>query len=641
MKSVFLTICILNLNFLCQSISANPNPTNSYFQPLPPLIPLESFDQVNEALLPKENKECVLEEPDILKKSKSPLDGTIDLVKKNNIFFNLQFMATGKNGEPSFQSVPVPRINLKEFVTAYSKATDLERQDVLKLSQNQMREILLSGVTSLEGTAKENSIDNALLIYKLSQIKNEKLMYQTLQTEMKSQSFARKVDFLANLLSYLMDNYDITSAQTDSSAIKITDMEMMAAIGESIRTGKKLEAGVCRHMHQLAIKMAGALGIDNAYTVAYTTKQLAHMTLIMQDPKDPKKVIQLNYGTKSETDGVTGPEALSQNHGLPSNGIVFKIFNQKDQFAISLPSELGGILNRVTGGEDQDLSPDYKSRSQFQQVGVETPYGTVRFFHTESPLGNQEEVSGGAYNFKLKYNDLFYGEFGISGFTSSRPVENGKLKSKGIYGRTTQGMNLKIYSSNDLQMSLFSELHLRGTLFCSTDTSKECEGNFDQDESLTSGAKVNYKIGETQNTSSLIFQNQSTPNYAVVDQNLVLETPVLQFRHDTKFKLTPNLEGIMGGELTSYQIGPGFHGTYNTHLGLNEKKSKIFLQFNLDGRVTPNTPIWIPDAEHSVNGIIGASIFNDSFYINLDGRKSLEIDGNYFLGVGIGGNTGK
>jgi len=550
-------------------------------------------------------------------------------------------MAKGSNGEASFQSVPVPFVNLSRFLSTVTSNEGKSREEVLSLKHKDLKELLMNSVTRLDGKAKEDAIDNALLINKVSQMKSEKLIYQTLKKELASKPFARKVDFLANFLSYLEGNYDFTSIKTNTSEdIKVTDLEMFRAIGYSIKSGQRLEAGVCRHMHQLAIKVAEAIGIENAYTVAFTTIQSGHMTLIMQDPKNPKKVVQLNYGTKSETDGLTGPEALNQNHGLPSNGITFKIFNNKSEHAINLPSELGGILNRVSGGEDQDLSPDYRSRSQFQQVGVETPYGTVRVFLSDSPLGSQESAVGGGYNLKLNYNDLFYGEYGISGFTSKRPVEAGELKTKGVYGRTTQGMNYKFYSSPDLDASVFSELHLKGSLFCTVDMLGNCEQNRDTDGNLTSGARINYRLGDTQNDTSLIFQNQITKNHATVAQDLVLDMPVFQLKHDTKFKLSSSFQGNIGGDLTSYQIGEGTHATYGGHLGAKETKSKVYFQLNMDGRLTPDTPIWLPDSEHSLSGILGTSIFNDGLHINLDGRKSLEMEGNYFLGIGVGGNLG-
>jgi len=603
---------------------------------------LDPLDDLHGVLEPKQQKECAPEEPDLVKKSRSPIDGVKDLPKKNKFFLNLQFMAQGRNGENSFASVFVPRINLQSFVSQHAFFNEMSREDVLSLKTSELRKLLLETNSELEGKAKENAVDNSLLIYRLSQIKDEKEMYRTLAREMKSQSFGRKVDFLANVLSYLGDNYDYSSLNENNSMdIRVTDMEMLGAIGESIRTGQPVEAGVCRHMHQFAIKMAAAIGIKNPYTVGFTTTEYGHMTLVMEDPNDPTKVVQLNYGSKSETRGLTGPEALNQNHSIPSTGIAFNLFNSNSKHAINLPTELGGVLNRMAGGEDQDLSPDYRSKSQIIQVGVETPYGVVRFFNADSPLGNQEKVQGGAYNAKIKYNDLFYGEIGISGFTANRPVENGELKTKGLYIRSTQGMNLKFYSSTKLNASLFSELNLMGLSLCATDSEEECKWNVDGDTNLNSGLLLDYRIGETKNRTSLIFQNQLTPNTAIVTQDLVVDVPVIQLRHDTNFKITSSVDGNLGGRLTSYQLGPGVTATYNAHMGLSEQTSKIFFQVNIDGRLTPLTPIWIPNSEQMVSGVIGTSIFDESFYVGIDGRKSLEIDGNYFLGIGLGGNLGK
>jgi hypothetical protein len=344
-------------------------------------------------------------------------------------FVNLQFIAIAPDGQRSFQSVRPPIVPIDLVYTSIANGKGVPREEIVAKSESEIREIIAKsnlriGADVLSGPAFKDALDNAFLIQKLSRIDDEKTMYATLAFEMKSESYLKKVDFLSSFLYYLNQNYDYTSLGINGTAdIKATDMDLMRGIRESIRTGKPVEAGVCRHMHKLAIKMAQAMGIENAYTVAYNTSDSAHMNMVIQDPADPTRVFQLNYSYKKEITGLTGPEALTQNHGgLPSDGINLRVFNHKDEHAITLPTEEGGILNRVTGGEDRDLSPDYKSKSQFRQAGVQTPYGTVRFFNASSPLGNQGQVSGAAYNVRLTYNDLYYGEYGVAGFMSERVI---------------------------------------------------------------------------------------------------------------------------------------------------------------------------------------------------------------------------
>jgi len=596
-----------------------------------PNLSLKLFSDVHDS--------CLLTDSNLLDDLKSPVDSILMNSKKPKLFFDFQFLAIGKNGEASFQSMSVPRINLRDFFTSHSAVAEIDRVNLLNMPESDLRD-LLNGLTfDMSDVAKEHAIDNSLLIYKLSKLDNEKTFYQTLSKEMASQSYAKKVDFLANFLDYLGDNYDFTSIENNTSEeIRVSDMEMIKAIGESIRTGSPVEAGICRHMHQLAIKMAHAMGIRTAYTVAYSTTEYGHMTMVLQDPSDPKKVVQLNYGSKIESNNLTGPEALVQNHLNPSAGITLTVFNHKNQYAITLPTEEGAILNRVTGGSDRDLSPDYKSKSVIKQVGIQTPYGTVRVFHGSSPLGNQGEIHGVAYNSKLKYSDLFYGEYGIAGFTSEKPVEGGLLQNSGAYLQTSQGVRGRLVNLPDLEVNGYSELKIKTEAFCAKlkGSEKECAINYDADGSINSGLEAFYKTGSLSHKSSFIIQSQVTQNNALLHQPIVMHTPVYQLGHETFFPLKSELLGNIGGELTLYDLGPGNFGTYNAHLGIMDKKSKTFLQLQADGRITEITPIWIPDSEKSLSGILGASIFDDKFYINLDGKKSME-NNNYYMGIGLGG----
>lgn len=591
----------------------------------------------------KDDKECPPEEkpkdqPAVTVKSKSPIDGAVEQPKKKaELFFNMQFLVTGKSGEPSFAQSEVPWINYGDEIGSYARKNNMTRDQVLALGDDKIKAILL-GSSGLTGPAKQDAVENSMLVAKLTGMKDEAEINSVLGKEMGKASYARKVNFLANFLSYLNDNYDNEATSGGANAGKaVSGIQMMSAINESIRTGKDIPAGVCRHMHQLAVRYAQVMGIKEAFGVGFRTGSGGHRTLVLTSPDDPTKVIQLNYGSKAEMNGVSGPAALSQNHSLPDNGIKIRIFNGKDEHAINLPTEAGGILNRVTGGQDSDLTPDYKSDAQIKQMGIATPYGTVRIFHAETPMGNQTKMAGAAYSIKVKYSDVFYGEYGIAGFNSERPVQGGTMKTSGVYARTTQGFNYKFYSSDKVNLSTFGELHARGTYYCSSVGEGECEKNGDYQVDLMAGFAARYRTGPLSHRSAFIFQLQPEGNDATNGKGIGISMPVLKLSHDTDFKIASDIYGNVGGGVTMYNLGTGTYWTYNGHGGIDSRGTGTYFGVMADGRLTNDTPFWIPGAERTVGGVIKQSIFRDMIYVGVDQRQSLEIKENRYIGLTIGG----
>lgn len=583
----------------------------------------------------KDEKECPPEEkPVVTKKAKSPIDGTPDRPKKVELFFNAQLLVVGKNGEQSFQEVYIPRVNYSEELGYYASRTSLTREQVLALPEDKRRQILLDGYSGPSGEAKKDAVDNAMLIAKIAATRGEGDMYGILSKEMAKAPYGKKVDFLANFLSYLNDNYDFESLEPGKDKDP-TDKEIMSALDDSIKSGRPVPAGVCRHMHQLAVRMAQAMGIKEAFGVGFRTHGGGHRTLVLTSPDDPTKVIQLNYGSKSENNGVSGPSALSQNHTLPDTGIKLRIFNGKDDLAIQLPSDQGDILNKVTGGEDKELSPDHKSQAQIQQVGVGTPYGTVRFFHAKTPMGNQTEMMGGAYNIKVNYNDVFYGEYGIAGFTADRPVQGGTLKTAGAYGQTTQGFNLKVYSAPNVNISTFGELHLRGSLYCSSVNGGKCEQNQDSQVDLYGGILARYRTGPLTHRTSLTFQ--ATGDTGTNSNGISVNVPVVKLSHDTDIRISSSITGNLGGGVTMYNLGTGTYFTYNGHGGIESKKTGTYFGVEANGRLTNSTPFWIPGAEHTASAVVNQSIFGKKLYVGAEGKQSFDLKDNHYLGITLGG----
>lgn len=586
----------------------------------------------------KDDKECPPEEKSAdTAKSKSPNDEAEEQHRKKvKLFFNMQFMVTGKNGEPSFASTEVPWINYRDEIGNYALKNKMSRAQVLAFGDDRIKEILRGG-TSLTGQAKEDAVANAMLVKKLSGMSGDN-MYKTLEVEMSKASYARKVNFLANFLSYLYENYDDDAESGENNAdAPVSDEMMMKSINLSIQSGNVVPAGVCRHMHQLAVRYAHAMGIKEAFGVGFRTISSGHRTLVLTSPDDPSKVVQLDYGSKLEMTGVSGPDALSQNHTRPNTGIKFRIFNGRDEHAINLPSEQGAILNRMTGGEDSDLAPDYKSQAQIKQIGIATPYGTVRFFHAATPMGNQTQMTGDSYNVKVKYSDVFYGEYGIAGFHSERPVHHVNLKTSGLYIRTTQGFNYTFYAADNVNLTAFGKLHAKGAYYCSSVRNEDCQINRDSQIDVVLGGVARYQTGPIEHRTGFIVQLQPEGSHATKAKEVGISAPVMKLSHDTDFKIASDIYGNVGGGVTMYNLGTGTYWTYNGKGGIDSRRTGTYFGVEANGRLTDRTPFWIPGAEHSVDGVVNQSIFGNKLYIGMQGKQSFDVMENSYFGLNLGG----
>ncbi len=587
-------------------------------------------------MMSKEDPSCPPEDRPDSSKSEVVVDKS--KLKKSQLFFDLQLMVVGKNGDSSYQEVEVPRINLRDELTFLQAKTGKARKDLLSMNEDELKKLLYENQKNLSGEIKKDAIENSLLINRLSQFKSQSEMFQALKDEMKNASYAKKVNFLANFLSYLEDNYDdLAVSGAPASQKAISDKQLMSSIHQAILSGKSVPAGVCRHMHQLAVRYAHAMGLTESFGVGYSTIGGAHRTLVLTSPDDPTKVFQLNYGSKVSLNGVSGPEALNQSHSIPDTGIRFRIFNGKDEHAINLPTEQGAILNRVTGGKDSDLSPNFKSKAQVQQVGVGTPFGTFRLFFAETPLGGAMKTGGGSYNLRLDFNKVFYGDYGVAGFASEKPSQQGYVKNHGLYGKATHGFDLKFYKSDNLSLSTFGESTIRASVFCPALDDGVCETNGEVQFDMYTGVLATYKLGSIKNKTSFLLQSQLEDESATNQKGLTLSVPVFKVSHDTDFKILSSIDGNVGGSITNYNLGTGSYWVFNAHASADFKRTGTFFEINADGRLAKNTPFWLPGAEQQGSVILKQSIFDDKVYIGVDGRQSLDLFENRYLGILMGG----
>lgn len=562
---------------------------------------------------------------------------------RSKIFFEAQFLAVKQNGTIKLSSFKMPILNIRDIVGDYAKKNGLSRQQVLNFDEEKLKTVFSEYIPEdFIGQAKEDTLSNAVTLSKMSQFNSAKEAFSFIEKRMKKASFVRKIGFLSNYLSYLNDNYDDDEAAGDESPQPQRANDLHLAVKNSFLTGKVIPAGICRHIHSVGVKLAEKMGFKDSFAVGFKTKNGGHRTLVLNDPKRPQEVIQLNYNSVTQKVKRAGVSSLNQDSKIPDTGIRFRIYNSKDKLAIVLPSELGGILNSVTGGKDSDLSLGFRNESQIQQVGVDTPYGVVRIFRSNNPLGNKAKVTGLGYNFSAKYNKNFYGDYGAAAFVSNRDTLVGELKQKGVYGRTKQGARTTFYESDKLSLKAYAEAGGRIALQCASYNDEKCKGGKDYDIDGRVGTMADYTLADIELRTSLLAHAQ-TQYKTTIDAKNTFRVLVPTFKLSQKLKkdLSPTTKLQGEGSLILYNLGTRKYLTYDGKIFVAFDKIGLNSAVGASGRVISSVPFWIPDSERSAAFSIDKSLLDKKVNVRVYGKQSLESFKNHFFGISVGGSLGR
>ena len=89
-----------------------------------------------------------------------------------------------------------------------------------------------------------------------------------------------------------------------------------------------------------------------------------------------------------------------------------------------------------------------------------------------------------------------------------------------------------------------------------------------------------------------------------------------------------------------YNLGTGIYGTYESNLGVESSRTNTSANLEFEGRLTNDTPFWLPGTEHAASLSVDQGILDNRLYIGLDGRQSLDLLGNRYIGLRVGGRFG-
>lgn len=580
-----------------------------------------------------------------------------------SFFFDFKLMPTGSNGKREIVSQPVRAHHLPSWIKNLSTYLGTSERQVMQLPESELFGNLrkYTGTSGLSEDEKDMMAKNSLIMIKMAQKENAQDAFDFAASQLSSASREQKISFIATYLKSLNINYEyemirggmkVNGVEYTGKEVgeKRFDDDLHQTLRDSFVSGtaQAKGGGVCRHMHLAAVRLANKLGFNETFGIYFRDSRAGHLDMVLTDPSKPSEVVQFNYDYLSTQSGVTGPSALSQNGLIPDVGIKFQLVDAKNRSVLVLPSELGGVLNRVTGGRDRDLNPRYQDDAQIQQAGIKMDVGSIRAFYAENPLGNSAQTGGASYNVRGELGKGFYVEAGAAAYSTKRQVQQGELTSSGLYGRVAVGHDIQHIDLPKLKIGTFSNVHLKGSVFFSDiednipDAIKTGEVNEvingDYSDTYDVGVTSQYQIGNVENKTTLLAHGHIEQSDL---SNSGAPRPYLStfsIDHTSQFPITASTDMNIGVGLTGFNLGKGIYPTYQSHLDLNSRSTKTSISIQSAGRLTSDTPIWLPGAEHRGTFSLTQGLFNNRFYLGLDGRKSFEIPNNHYVGIRFGGD---
>jgi len=335
------------------------------------------------------------------------------------------------SGRPNQLMIDNSQSDLRALNTEFVKrsAEGKSLSDVSLLDANKFIDRIVSYSTEEREDAK--------IILELTKQKSENDILTALESLTKGYSYERKLHLLASIGGNFNSGYDFSrnDQSKGSSYGDVSMTELFSAIDQSLLTGAKVTAGVCRDMHLAMAKMARAMGLSNAYGLSYQTRSGAHLVLTTT-PDSYGDVSIVNYGASETSGHASGAAAFENQDVISSWGQRIEITSgETNRVLIHLPTRLGQVLSRASGAGGETLVFGDDDNTTGIQMGVKSPYGNILFNHQKSTQGQSQEISGVYYQIdKSPYSFLrFNGAVGY--MDSTRALSDTKQLESGLYGR--------------------------------------------------------------------------------------------------------------------------------------------------------------------------------------------------------------
>ena len=380
-----------------------------------------------------------------------------------NSFAEVFYPAIKRKGTPEMRSGINP-INVTKIIKSLNRPPE-------QLSDNELLAAILlhTGDQFTDSELHLERANEALVATRASFIganqgTEEALKY--IAIKMKGQSLGNKVGFLTSFMERLFNNYDHKMPMGEVSNNKM--FQEMANDIKGIGAGR--DAGVCRHMHLLAVKAARAMGLKMSYGISYPSSNGYHLNMVVSNPENPSETIRFNYQIVT-TSRERGSLAIMQGGQSAASGVTYHIWGKDDNPLYFVKNEKGLTLDQMVGGRLDEIDPNLERRSQVTQGGVDSKRVHMRVFHALTPEARDKEtVSGMSYRFDVPYSRFFNAEYGVAGYHARRVVSgdsftnyHSDVNQSGLYLRAKHQLKIPFTK----QLTLDSSLILRATGYLS------------------------------------------------------------------------------------------------------------------------------------------------------------------------------
>ena len=410
-------------------------------------------------------------------------------------------------------------------------------------------------------------------------------------------SFERKIELASRVGGVLLQGYDNARAGGGSNGGGIISFRDMISARQN-----RLPAGVCRDMAQAIAMSLKQMGVNESYVVAYQTARGGHATVLAQDPNNPGKTYNINYGFVTSTESGSALSHLQQDSTNPSVGTDMRIFSAEGKPLTTLPTHLGVALHEIAGGKASDLDP--LLRSENQVVGARYRVNdsiTVGAGGALTPDG--DKVVAITTNIQ---SDSEHTPFRASVVVYNNQRETnlrGDLNSMGIYMEGEQRLisdPLTVRTSaGNVAMNVEGRVNFRNNISMNSQS-----GSANTAKTMSMGNDISASVGGRTTFNS---NNGRTGAVAFVEATGALAKSDVRDEGSTTF----DLRQIAGSVQVSQKIGenlaghagatvvmrPGLGAQANQELGLmrtNSNGSITGLVLTHEGAVSGQTPVFVP-----------------------------------------------
>jgi hypothetical protein len=570
--------------------------------------------------------------------------GLFDLSKNNKYFIFFQSNLTFRKEKQT----PAPGRNLgftptNEWISLMAKNISGETRE--RLLNADFTE-LVGTVTDAFNISKDQAtyprVVYAATLVEASKAKTTDDFLNVFKKRSGSLNNQQKINFMRYILFQLSENYDDDRADDDhpSSDGSVPLNQIKNALFQNIFNEVDIKAGVCRDIVQAGLLIAKAMGLEHSYGIGYqTTKGSSHRELLIANLKD-KNLTIINYDIQSEAFGITGVKALEVNNEIPSSGFEFRLTSDQNIREITLPSELGLTLHKMTGGSQDQIMLGSNPMPDIHQVGLGIKdIGKVRLFYSESNQGTKEQTTGLALSTNKKFFDFINIAGGFALYKSERPTFLSTLSQSNLYLSFQPSLELhkKIGGTSiDLEAGLSS----RVSTGCNHLGASDCKKN--NESSLNGFAKARltqnlFGLGYASIYSKAIIDNtptDSTDNST--DQKIKI--PMYSIGSDLSFG--SNLIFKIGGEIFYYDLGNETFVTSEGRASVAYLPSGTLLEASTTQILTSGkdtlVPIFLPNSNQQSKVRLGQDLIFAPLRLGVQGQINHDVPGLSSMMLTIG-----